>query len=65
MPAKEQVQVQGQVQVRQGERCPGRTAAGLPTVTRPLLELADWVSLEQAGAIGTATFTATPAQLCY
>jgi beta-glucosidase len=35
-------------------------------VTRPLRELADWVSLElQAGATGTATFTLTPAQLSY
>jgi len=35
-------------------------------VTRPLLELADWVSLVlEAGAIGTATFTLTPAQLSY
>ena len=35
-------------------------------VTRPLLELADWVSLVlDAGAIGTATFTVTPAQLSY
>jgi len=35
-------------------------------VTRPLLELADWVSLVlDAGATGTATFTVTPAQLSY
>ena len=35
-------------------------------MTRPLLELADWVSLElEAGAAGTATFTVTPAQLSY
>jgi len=35
-------------------------------VTRPLLELADWVSLElDAGATGTATFAITPAQLAY
>jgi len=35
-------------------------------VTRPLLELADWVILElAAGAVGTATFTLTPAQLSY
>ncbi len=35
-------------------------------VTRPLRELADWVSLELApGATGTATFTITPAQLAY
>ncbi len=35
-------------------------------VTRPLLELADWVSLElEAGATGTATFTLTPGQLSY
>lgn len=35
-------------------------------VTRPLLELADWVSLElDPGATGTATFTITPAQLSY
>jgi len=35
-------------------------------VTRPLLELADWVSLElDPGATGTATFTVTPAQLSY
>jgi beta-glucosidase len=35
-------------------------------VTRPLLELADWVSLVlEAGAVGTATFTVTPAQLSY
>jgi len=33
-------------------------------VTRPLRELADWVSLVlDAGSIGTATFTVTPAQL--
>jgi beta-glucosidase len=35
-------------------------------VTRPLLELADWVSVAlEAGATGTATFTVTPAQLSY
>jgi beta-glucosidase len=35
-------------------------------VTRPLLELADWVSLVlDEGAVGTATFTVTPAQLSY
>jgi len=35
-------------------------------VTRPLLELADWVSLVlDAGAVGTATFTLTPGQLSY
>jgi beta-glucosidase len=35
-------------------------------VTRPLLELADWVSLVlDAGSIGTATFTLTPAHLSY
>jgi beta-glucosidase len=35
-------------------------------VTRPLHELADWVSLElSAGATGTASFTLTPAQLSY
>ena len=35
-------------------------------VTRPLLELADWVSLAlEPGAVGTATFTVTPAQLSY
>lgn len=35
-------------------------------VTRPLLELADWVSLElDTGATGTATFTITPAQLSH
>ena len=35
-------------------------------VTRPLLELADWVSLElDPGAAGTATFAITPAQLSY
>jgi beta-glucosidase len=35
-------------------------------VTRPLLELTDWVSLTlDAGATGTATFTITPAQLGY
>jgi beta-glucosidase len=35
-------------------------------VTRPLLELADWVSLElDPGATGTATFDVTPAQLSY
>lgn len=35
-------------------------------VTRPLLELADWVSLElDAGATGTAKFTVTPEQLSY
>jgi len=35
-------------------------------VTRPLLELADWVSLVlDPGATGTATFTVTPEQLSY
>ena len=35
-------------------------------VTRPMLELADWMSLQlQAGAVGTATFTLTPEQLSY
>lgn len=35
-------------------------------VTRPLLELADWVSIVlDPGATGTATFTVTPAQLSY
>ncbi len=35
-------------------------------VTRPLLELADWVSLElEPGATGTATFDVTPARLSY
>jgi beta-glucosidase len=35
-------------------------------VTRPLRELADWVSLDLApGSTGTATFTVTPAQLAY
>jgi beta-glucosidase len=35
-------------------------------VTRPLLELADWVTLTlEPGAVGTATFTVTPAQLSY
>jgi len=35
-------------------------------VTRPLLELADWVSLElDPGTIGTAAFRITPAQLSY
>lgn len=35
-------------------------------MTRPLLELADWVSLElEAGAAGTATFTITPVQRSY
>lgn len=35
-------------------------------VTRPLLELADWVSLElDPGATSTATFTIAPAQLSY
>jgi len=35
-------------------------------VTRPLLELADWVSLVlDAGATGTATFTITSAHLAY
>ncbi len=35
-------------------------------VTRPLLELADWVSLMlDPGVTGTATFTLTPAQLAY
>jgi len=35
-------------------------------VTRPLLELADWVSLElDPGTTGTATFAITPAQLSY
>jgi beta-glucosidase len=35
-------------------------------VTRPLVELADWVILElAAGAVGTATFRLTPPQLSY
>ena len=35
-------------------------------VTRPLRELADWVSLDLApGAMGTATFSVIPAQLAY
>lgn len=35
-------------------------------VTRPLLELADWVSLElDAGTTGTATFRVTPEQFSY
>jgi beta-glucosidase len=35
-------------------------------VTRPLLELADWVGLVlDPGATGTARFTVTPAQLSY
>ncbi|HEX7462621.1 MAG TPA: fibronectin type III-like domain-contianing protein, partial [Dermatophilaceae bacterium] len=35
-------------------------------VTRPLLELADWVSLElDAGETATATFTVTPDRLSY
>jgi beta-glucosidase len=35
-------------------------------VTRPLLELADWVSLVlDPGVTGTATFTITPDQLSY
>jgi beta-glucosidase len=35
-------------------------------VTRPLRELADWVSLElDPGATGTARFTVTPEQLSY
>jgi len=35
-------------------------------VTRPLLELADWVSLVlEPGVTGTATFKITPAQLSY
>ena len=35
-------------------------------VTRPLRELAHWVSLELApGSTGTANFTITPAQLAY
>jgi len=35
-------------------------------VTRPLLELADWVSLElDPGTTGTATFSVTPAHLSY
>lgn len=35
-------------------------------VTRPLIELADWVSIVlDPGATGTATFTVIPAQLSY
>jgi beta-glucosidase len=35
-------------------------------VTRPMLELADWVSLQlQGGAVGVARFTLTPEQLSY
>jgi beta-glucosidase len=54
-----------------GER-PGREVVQLylrdivADVTRPLLELADWVSLVlEAGAVGTANFTITPEQLAY
>jgi beta-glucosidase len=54
-----------------GER-PGREVVQLylrdlvADVTRPLRELADWVSLAlDAGETGTATFTITPDQLAY
>jgi beta-glucosidase len=54
-----------------GER-PGREVVQLylrdlvADVTRPLRELADWVSLAlDAGQTGTATFTLTPSQLAY
>jgi beta-glucosidase len=54
-----------------GER-PGREVVQLylrdlvADVTRPLRELADWMSLElEAGATGTVTFTVTPEQFSY
>jgi len=66
----------GSIEVRvdvtnSGQR-PGREVVQLyvrdlvADVTRPLRELADWVSLDlQAGETGTATFTLTPAQFSY
>jgi beta-glucosidase len=64
--------IQVSVDVTNSGRRPGREVVQLylrdvvADVTRPLLELADWVSLVlDAGATGTATFTLTPAQLSY
>jgi beta-glucosidase len=60
------------VDVTNSGTCSGREVVQLylrdvvADVTRPLLELADWVSLAlDAGATGTATFSITPAQLAY
>jgi beta-glucosidase len=64
--------IQVSVDVTNSGRRPGREVVQLylrdvvADVTRPRLELADWVSLVlDAGATGTATFTLTPAQLSY
>jgi beta-glucosidase len=60
------------VEVTNSGQRPGREVVQLylrdlvADVTRPLRELADWVSLTlDAGETGTATFTVTPAQLAY
>ena len=62
--------IQLSVDVTNSGTRPGRAVVQLylrdvvADVTRPLLELADWVSLVlEAGAIGTAMFTLTPEQL--
>src|SRR5450631_1270138 len=64
--------IQVSMEVTNSGMRPGRAVVQLylrdvvADVTRPLVELADWVSLQlDAGAIGTATFTLTPAQLSY
>jgi beta-glucosidase len=64
--------IQVSVDVTNSGTRPGREVVQLylrdvvADVTRPLLELADWVSLVlDAGATGTASFTLTPAQLSY
>jgi beta-glucosidase len=64
--------IQVSVDVTNSGKRPGREVVQLylrdvvADVTRPLIELADWVSLVlDAGATGTATFTLTPAQLSY
>jgi beta-glucosidase len=64
--------IQVSVDVTNSGTRPGRAVVQLylrdvvADVTRPLLELADWVSLVlEVGAIGTAMFTLTPEQLSY
>ncbi len=64
--------IEASVDVTNSGSRPGREVVQLylrdlvADVTRPLRELADWVSLElAAGETGTATFTVTPAQLAY
>ncbi|MBC7560187.1 MAG: glycoside hydrolase family 3 C-terminal domain-containing protein [Dermatophilaceae bacterium] len=64
--------LQASVEVTNTGSRPGREVVQLylrdlvADVTRPLLELADWVSLVlDPGVTGTATFAITPAQLAY